>query len=289
MAKLELKNVSLTYNKRGKNPVKAVENVSFIVNECEFVVILGPSGCGKSSILRLIAGLEIPDDGKITVDDVIVEDPGRDRGMVFQSYTSFPWLSVKDNIKYGLKLMDLLEEEQDKIADEYIKLVGLTDFENFYPKNLSGGMKQRVAIARTLAVNPTLLLMDEPFGALDAQTRVSMQELLLQIQEKTKSTIVFVTHDVEEAIYLADRIYISTSRPAWLKREVVVEINKPRNFEVKLSTIFMRHKSQIEKWIREDTINEDEIRKHEIRKTKLKQHIRRRGLLEILERQDKNM
>lgn len=230
-------------------PIVAVQDFNFEVLPGEFVVILGPSGCGKTTVLRMIAGLEAPSTGEILMDGELVEDPGPDRGMVFQSYTSFPWLTVKKNILMGLRFrQDINRSESSELADYYIELVGLKDFANSYPKHLSGGMRQRVAIARTLAAKPDVLLMDEPFGALDSQTRSSMQEELVRIQDQHHTTVVFVTHDIEEAIFLADRIVISSSRPAHVRDIIDVEshgLPRPRDTETKFSPEFSALKSHL--------------------------------------------
>ena len=182
--------------------IQAVVSTSFIVAENEFCVLLGPSGCGKSTFLRMIAGLEMPSSGAITLDGHLIEGPGRDRGMVFQNYTSFDWLTVQRNVEYGMKCNGVGARERRERADHYIDLVRLRKFRDAHPSQLSGGMKQRVAIARTLANEPSLLLMDEPFGALDAETRWTMQELMISIVESTNTTVVMVTHDIEEASIL---------------------------------------------------------------------------------------
>lgn len=187
----------------------------------EFTILLGPSGCGKSSLLQMIAGLVVPTEGRVLKDGVEVTAPGRDRGMVFQSYTSFPWLTVEKNVLFGLKLRNsqqaLSKKEMGEKVREIVELVGLSDSLHKYPKELSGGMKQRVAIARALANDPDVLLMDEPFGALDPHIRIKMQELMLEIEQKIQTTIIFVTHDAREAVFLGDTIYISTVRPCFLK------------------------------------------------------------------------
>lgn len=235
----------------------AVDNFSFTVTSGEFIVILGPSGCGKTTVLRMIAGLEMPTSGEILVDGRIVEGPGAERGMVFQSYTSFPWLTVKKNVMMGLRFrMDISDKEHSDLADYYLELVGLKDFAGTYPKHLSGGMRQRVAIARTLAAKPDVLLMDEPFGALDSQTRSTLQEELVKIQDQHHTTVVFVTHDIEEAIFLADKIIISTGRPASVREIVDVEergIPRPRETEMKFSSEFSKLKSELYKIIHSES------------------------------------
>ena len=225
-------------------PIQAVRDIDFDVEDVytadgkdigEFRVLLGPSGCGKSTILRMIAGLDRPDTGEILVKGKPVDGPGRDRGMVFQKYTSFPWLTVTQNVAYGLKVNGLPEGD---IVQKLIEDVGLSGFEKSYPETLSGGMQQRVAIARTLALRPEVILMDEPFGALDAQTRGDMQELLLTIWSETASTILFVTHDVDEAIYLADHIFVLCARPGTIMEDVPVPFGRPRDPSVKQRSEF---------------------------------------------------
>jgi ABC-type nitrate/sulfonate/bicarbonate transport system ATPase subunit len=204
----------------------------------EFRVLLGPSGCGKSTILRCVAGLDRPTSGEVSVNGKPVTGPGRDRGMVFQKYTSFPWLTVADNIAYGLRLSGTPAVERQQIVTQLIQAVGLSGFEKAYPDTLSGGMQQRVAIARTLALRPEVILMDEPFGALDAQTRGDMQQLLLRIWDESASTILFVTHDVEEGIYLADRLYVVSPRPGTIVEDIPVPFGRPRDPAVKQSKEF---------------------------------------------------
>ncbi|HIQ04115.1 MAG TPA: ABC transporter ATP-binding protein, partial [Anaerolineae bacterium] len=220
----------------------------------EFVTLVGTSGCGKSTFLNLAAGLIPVTSGRIEVDGQEIRGPGADRGMVFQSYTLFPWLKVLDNVKFSLRKQKLSAREKDEIAREHLRLVGLSGFENAYPAQLSGGMKQRVAIARALAYKPSVLLMDEPFGALDAQTRGLMQELLLKIWEDHKTTILFVTHDIDEAIFLADRVYVMTARPGRIKQEIAVPLPRPRSYEIETTPEFIRIKRQIVELIREESM-----------------------------------
>ncbi|HEY0556536.1 MAG TPA: ABC transporter ATP-binding protein [Thermoanaerobaculia bacterium] len=224
--KLRLSHVHITYLDRSGRTTEAVRDVSLdIVDKPgvgEIVVFLGPSGCGKSTILKAIAGLLTPTQGDITVEGKPVEDVGRDRGMVFQAYTSFGWLTVRENLEYGPSLQGVPAAERRKLSDKYLQSVGLTEFADRYPKDLSGGMKQRVAIARTLINRPKIVLMDEPFGALDPQTRWGMQSLLLDVSRSEDNTILFVTHDVSEAVYLADTVYVLSSRPARILHKVDV-------------------------------------------------------------------
>jgi ABC-type nitrate/sulfonate/bicarbonate transport system ATPase subunit len=245
--KISLRQVGRTFPGADGKPVEAIRNVNIEIEDSyssegrdigEFRVLLGPSGCGKSTVLRCIAGLDQPTTGEILVNGQPVKGPGRDRGMVFQKYTSFPWLTVMENIAYGLWLQGKLNKEQKQFIQHLVEAVGLKGFENAYPETLSGGMQQRVAIARTLAVRPEVVLMDEPFGALDAQTRGEMQQLLLRIWDESASTILFVTHDVEEGIYLADRLYIFSPRPGTILEDLPVSFPRPRDPEIKQSREF---------------------------------------------------
>jgi NitT/TauT family transport system ATP-binding protein len=240
--KITVKNVSRTFPAAKGEVVNALENINLEIEDAysregrdigEFRVLLGPSGCGKSTLLRLIAGLDRADSGEVLVNGVEVHGPGKDRGMVFQKYTSFPWLTVAGNIAYGLKIHGVPEEKRKETVAQLIADIGLSGFENAYPETLSGGMQQRVAIARTLALRPSVILMDEPFGALDAQTRSEMQQLLLKVWDETASTILFVTHDVEEAIYLADRIFIMSAHPGTIIEDVQVPFDRPRELSLK--------------------------------------------------------
>lgn len=224
--KLRVQDLSVTYIDRRGNETEAVRDVSFDVydkpDSGEIIVFLGPSGCGKSTILKAVAGLLPPTKGEVLVDGKAVDNVGRDRGMVFQAYTSFGWLTVRENVEYGLKLQGVGKAERHRVSDKILQSVGLADFAERYPKDLSGGMKQRVAIARTLVNKPKVVLMDEPFGALDPQTRWGMQSLLLEVSRETNNTILFVTHDVSEAVYLADTIYVLSPRPARILHQVDV-------------------------------------------------------------------
>ncbi|AXS41562.1 ABC transporter ATP-binding protein [Breoghania sp. L-A4] len=229
--------------------VEAISGVSFEVRRNEICVILGPSGCGKSTVLRMIAGLEAPTSGDLVLEGRRIEGPGRDRGMVFQAYTSFDWLSVRRNVEFGMKVNGVAAAERRDRAAHYIQLVGLTKFADAYPSQLSGGMRQRVAIARTLANDPELLLMDEPFGALDAETRWHMQELLVEIAESAETTIVMVTHDIEEAIFLADKIVFMSRHPGRVKTEIVPEFKQGRRIADKEQVIGLPGYSDMERQI----------------------------------------
>jgi NitT/TauT family transport system ATP-binding protein len=240
--KLEVRDLSVTYQGKGGEAIEAVRDVSFTVQDkpgCgEIVVFLGPSGCGKSTVLKAVAGLIEPTKGEVLVDGKPVSGTSRQRGMVFQAYTSFAWLTVQGNVEYGLRLKGVPRAERRAQATEYLAAVGLKDFARQYPKSLSGGMKQRVAIARTLVNKPRLLLMDEPFGALDPHTRWEMQGLILDISRKEDNTILFVTHDVAEAVYLADTVYVLSPRPAQVVETVRVPFFEKRDQSLRWSTKF---------------------------------------------------
>ena len=240
--KLAVADLSITYVDRAGRKTEAVREVSFEIADKpgagEIVVFLGPSGCGKSTILKAVAGLLTPTKGQIAVGGQPVADVGRDRGMVFQAYTSFGWLTVRQNVEYGLRLRGVSKAERRKEADKYLKEVGLHDFADRFPKDLSGGMKQRVAIARTLINQPRVVLMDEPFGALDPQTRWGMQGLLLDISRTEDNTILFVTHDVAEAVYLADSVFVLSPRPARILHRVDVPFFGNRDITLKSSSEF---------------------------------------------------
>jgi ABC-type nitrate/sulfonate/bicarbonate transport system ATPase subunit len=246
-SKITVRNLARTFYSPKGEKIEALKDVNFEVEDAfspsgrdigEFRVLLGPSGCGKSTLLRMIAGLDKPDSGEVLVHDQPVLGPSKDRGMVFQKYTSFPWLTVAENVGYGMKINGVPASQRKETADRLLKAVGLSEFAGVYPDTLSGGMQQRVAIARTLALRPSVILMDEPFGALDAQTRSEMQQLLLQIWDETACTILFVTHDVEEAIYLADRIFIMSSHPGTIVEDLPVPFDRPRDLGLKEKTEF---------------------------------------------------
>jgi NitT/TauT family transport system ATP-binding protein len=252
MPGLSIDAVSLRFRLKDGRDVRALEDISLAVRDREFAVIVGPSGCGKSSLLRMVAGLQHPTSGEIRLDDVRLTAPGRDRGMVFQSYTLFPWLTVRKNIAFGPSLAGLPEERRTAIVAKFIRLVGLSGFEEAYPKQLSGGMMQRVALARALANDPKLLLMDEPFGALDSQTRSLMQELLLSVWEVSHKTVLFVTHDVEEAVLLGDRVFVMTAQPGRIKAEIAIDLPRPRDVEEFTTERFIDYKRQIHALIRSE-------------------------------------
>ena len=244
--KIQIQAVSKSYP-GDKNPVLALRAVDLVINEGEFVSIVGPSGCGKSTLLYVLGGF-LEADGKILVDGKAVQGPGTDRGVVFQEYALFPWLSVRNNILYGLERGALAPEERARIADRLIGVIGLKGFEDRYPRELSGGMKQRVAIARTLACDPAILLLDEPFGALDAQTREVMQDELLRIWLETRKTVLMITHDVNEAVYLSNRICVMSARPGQIVEEFKIDLDRtiPRE---QLFTSDAFNKTRNEVWI----------------------------------------
>jgi ABC-type nitrate/sulfonate/bicarbonate transport system ATPase subunit len=231
---------------------KALEQTSLAVEDNDFICILGPSGCGKSTLLRIVAGLDTPTTGRVLLEGQPVDRPGPDRGMVFQSYTLFPWLTVRENILFGTR------STADR-ADRLIGQVGLKGFENHYPKMLSGGMQQRTALARALANDPKILLLDEPFGALDNQTRALMQELLLGIWEADRKTVLFVTHDIDEAIFMANRVTVMSARPGRIKSELRVELPHPRHYTMKTSPQFSRYKAQLTEEIRVEAMKAAEM------------------------------
>jgi len=247
--KLELEELSVTYLDREGVGTEAVRDVSLQILDKpgagEIVVFLGPSGCGKSTILKAVAGLLLPTKGAVRIDGKPIEGVGRDRGMVFQAYTSFGWLTVRENVEYGLRLQGIDAAERRARAEKVLAKVGLADFANRYPKDLSGGMKQRVAIARTLVNRPRVVLMDEPFGALDPQTRWGMQGLLLDVSKSEDDTILFVTHDVSEAVYLADTAYVLSPRPARILHRVDVPAFEERSIALKSSAEFRAVEKQL--------------------------------------------
>jgi ABC-type nitrate/sulfonate/bicarbonate transport system ATPase subunit len=228
----------------------ALQATDLDVAQNDFVTILGPSGCGKSTLLRIVAGLDVPTAGEVRLDGQRIVGPGADRGMVFQSYTLFPWLSVLDNVCFGLRERGLARAEQLDAAHGYLGKVGLKGFENHYPKQLSGGMQQRTAIERALANQPRMLLMDEPFGALDHQTRELMQELLLGIWEAERTTVLFVTHDIDEAVFMGSRVAVMSARPGRIKLDRAVPLAHPRHYSVKTTPAFAELKAELTEQVR---------------------------------------
>ena len=258
MSKLAVETVSKAFPglRRGP-PTRALEPIDLAVADNDFISILGPSGCGKSTLLRIVAGLEAPSTGRVLVDGRAVASPGPDRGMVFQSYTLFPWL--RENICFGLREKGVPQAEQDRIAARFLDRVGLRGFEDHYPKMLSGGMQQRTALARALANDPKILLLDEPFGALDHQTRALMQELLLGIWEADRTTVLFVTHDIDEAIFMANRVAVMTARPGRVKSDVRIDLPHPRHYTVKTTPEFSAYKARLTEEIRVESIKAAEM------------------------------
>jgi NitT/TauT family transport system ATP-binding protein len=226
---LKITGLHKEFTKDDGTKMVAVDDFTLDINDGEFVCVLGPSGCGKTTVLRMIAGLETNTSGSMLLDDKEISGPGSDRGMVFQEFALLPWRNVRKNVEFGLELKKMPPEQRKEVAQKYIDLVGLNGFEKYLPTQLSGGMKQRVGIARALANNPNILLMDEPFGALDAQTRNQMQKELLRIWKETKKTVMFVTHSVDEAVFLADRVVVLTSRPGRIKEIITVDQERPRD------------------------------------------------------------
>jgi NitT/TauT family transport system ATP-binding protein len=259
MAQIEIEGVRHTYRPPRGKPVLALEDVSLEVREREFLALLGPSGCGKSTLLYLIGGFLPVEGGRIAVDGKAVAAPGPDRGIVFQHFALFPWKTVRGNILYGLERAGMPRAEREKRAQDFIDLVGLTGFEDSFPSHLSGGMKQRTAIARTLAFDPKILLMDEPFGALDAQTRHLMQSELLGIWQRTPKTVIFVTHDVQEAVYLADRVVVMSARPGRIKATVDTRFDK-NDKDIFRAKPFVDKVDELWGLVREEAIKAQETR-----------------------------
>jgi NitT/TauT family transport system ATP-binding protein len=262
--RLKSRNVILRVNKldklfqTGKQTVTALKQISFQTYRREFLCIIGPSGCGKSTLIRILAGLETHSGGEVLLDGRPVNGPGRERGMVFQGYTLFPWLTVRKNVMFGLRMNGVSRAEAGKQADEWLGLIGLQKFADAYPHQLSGGMKQRVAIIRALVNHPRILLMDEPFSALDAQTRARMQSYLLEIWKKVDITVIFITHDLDEAIFLADRILVLSAHPGEVQELIEVPLDRPRRPEQFDSPEFRAMKARLEALIHPPTDNQDE-------------------------------
>ncbi|MGY4306524.1 ABC-type nitrate/sulfonate/bicarbonate transport system ATPase subunit [Bradyrhizobium sp. USDA 4369] len=255
MTTLVIDQVTRTFPARqGHAPTRALEPVALTIGNNDFVTILGPSGCGKSTLLRIVAGLDHPTSGNVLLDGREVTGPGADRGMVFQSYTLFPWLTVRENIAFGLRERGIPEDKRNAVADRFIQQIGLNGFENHWPKQLSGGMQQRCAIARALANDPKILLLDEPFGALDNQTRVLMQEMLLGIWERDQKTVLFVTHDIEEAIFLGSRVLVMSARPGRIKADIKIALPHPRSYKIKTSPEFVALKERLVEEIRAEAL-----------------------------------
>ena len=252
---LSIRGVSRSFaSTSGGAPTIALQATDLSVAENDFITILGPSGCGKSTLLRIVAGLDLPSSGEVLLAGQRIVGPGADRGMVFQSYTLFPWLTLRDNVCFGLNERGMPRAQQLDIAQGFLKKVGLVGFEHHYPKQLSGGMQQRTAIARALANGPRMLLMDEPFGALDHQTRELMQELLLGIWEAERKTVLFVTHDIDEAVFMGSRVVVMSARPGRIKLDRAVSLPHPRSYAVKTTPAFMTVKAELTEQVRTEVL-----------------------------------
>ena len=272
MTVLEVRHVTKTYNVRGAGQLTALDDVNFVLRSGQTIGLVGQSGSGKSTIAKILTQLETPSSGEVLLDGKPVHGPGADRGMVFQGYTLFPWLSVKKNVMFGLRMNGSSRSEAEREALQWLDLVGLTKFAEVYPHQLSGGMKQRVAIARALANRPRILLMDEPFGALDAQTRAKMQSHLLDIWRNIDITILFITHDLDEAILLADRILVLKANPGAVQELIEVPVPRPRGAGQMNTPEFLATKARLEALIHPpepagEAAAEDEVRPHLIRLT----------------------
>ncbi|MFA6180479.1 MAG: ABC transporter ATP-binding protein [Candidatus Methylopumilus sp.] len=250
---VEVKNFSLSYETLD-GPVSAVTDTAIHVKPGEFVSIVGPSGCGKSTLLNAVAGFLKPTSGTVTVDGKPVHGPSAERGMVFQQYSLFPWKTVRQNVEFGLKMKKMSRFHRERAARTLLGLAGLEAFENHYPDRLSGGMKQRVGIVRALATGPKVLLLDEPFGALDAQTRVIMQQILTNMWQRLKISVLFVTHDIDEAIFLSDRVYCMTARPGSIKAEVAIPLERPRQQSMMMSSEFLALRRGLMSLIRQESL-----------------------------------
>lgn len=250
---IEIRDLSIRFG-RGENAIEAVKDVSMRVAPGEFVSLIGPSGCGKSTLLNVVAGFVKPTQGTATLDDKLIEKPGADRGMVFQQYSLFPWKTVRANVEFGLKMQGVGGSQRETAARTLLGLAGLLSFENYYPDQLSGGMKQRVGIVRALATSPQVLLMDEPFGALDSQTRTVMQQILTNIWQRFRISVLFITHDIDESIFLSDRVYVMTARPGRIKAEIPILLPRPRVPEMMASAEFLQLKSTLRNLIREESL-----------------------------------
>jgi len=253
MPLLEVSELDKTFTVDNRS-VTAIDRLSLAIDEHEFVSIVGPSGCGKSTFLHMLGGFEPIDGGTMLLDGAEVSKPGPDRGMLFQEYALYPWRTVASNILWPLEIQKVPRAKRLETAERFMAMVGLGAFRNHYPNELSGGMKQRVALARLLALDPRILLMDEPFGALDAQNRELLQEELQQIWEKSRKTVLFVTHDIEEAIYLADRVIVFTARPGRIKADICIDLPRPRAIEIKKTRAYGEYRNQIWDLLREEVL-----------------------------------
>lgn len=250
---IQVRNFSLSYDSI-EEPVQAVTDTQIHVRPGEFVSIVGPSGCGKSTLLNAVAGFLKPTTGIVTVDGERVNGPSAERGMVFQQYSLFPWKTVRENVEFGLKMRGMPRSQRERAARTLLSMAGLEAFEKHYPEKLSGGMKQRVGIVRALATGPKVLLLDEPFGALDAQTRVIMQQILTNMWQRLKISVLFVTHDIDEAIFLSDRVYCMTARPGSIKAEIPIPLERPRQQSMMMSSEFLALRRGLMSLIREESL-----------------------------------
>ncbi len=253
MAQVQIEKLTIAYKKpRSQTLFTAVKDVNLSIEKGQFVTVVGPSGCGKSSILMTIDGLIQPTEGQVLINGHQISEPGPDRAVVFQEFALLPWRNVLDNIMFSLELRYRKAKDNEQKARNYLELVGLKGFENYYPHQLSGGMRQRVGIARALAVEPEIILMDEPFGALDAQTREIMAEELLRIWDRQQKTVIFITHGIDEAVYMADQVVIMGTRPGKIKEILKIDLPRPRNFEMKDSPAFANYRRHIWTLLKEE-------------------------------------
>ena len=251
--RIEVRHLSMQFGSAAQR-VEAVRDVSITVAPGEFVSLIGPSGCGKSTLLNVVAGFARATQGGVLLDGKTIEGPSPDRGVVFQQYSLFPWMSVRKNVEFGLKMQGVSPSKRETSARTLLGMAGLLAFENHYPDQLSGGMKQRVGIVRALATSPQVMLMDEPFGALDSQTRVVMQQILTNMWQRMRLSVLFITHDIEEAIFLSDRVYVMTARPGRIKAEVEIPLPRPRTAEMMSSVAFTQVLHKLRNLIREESL-----------------------------------
>jgi NitT/TauT family transport system ATP-binding protein len=250
---LELRNVDMVFG-AGEGRVQAVKDVSLHVQPGEFVSLIGPSGCGKSSLLGVVAGFTKPTSGSATLNGIPIKKPSSERGVVFQQYSLFPWMNVRKNVEFGLRMSGTPRKQREEVARSLLKLAGLSGFAEHYPDQLSGGMKQRIGIVRALATSPEVLLMDEPFGALDTQTRAVMQEILTDMWQQFRISVLFITHDIEESVFLSDRVYVMTARPGRIKAEMKTPLPRPRTAEMTALPAFGELVNELKALIREESL-----------------------------------
>ena len=250
---IEIRDVSVRFGRNGHS-TEAVSGISLEVTPGDFVTVIGPSGCGKSTLLNIVAGFMKPTEGQALLDGAPISGPGADRGVVFQQYSLFPWMTVRKNVEFGLKMQGLGQHQRETAARSLLGMTGLLPFENHYPEQLSGGMKQRVGIVRALATSPQVMLMDEPFGALDSQTRTVMQEILTNMWQQLQLSVLFITHDIEEAIFLSEKVYVMTARPGRIKAEIPIPLPRPRTPEMMASPTFHALVRQVKALIRDESL-----------------------------------